>query len=203
MPKDLIIEKNKPLMEAIWQKMPLEHELPAGMRGEFVRYLATDPKFLYETGFIDTKRHKCEEWEGALQDCKQPDGTYLISKEKFIELGKYKYTGPVNKPFDAMKIKEGWYELPEWHRFLIRSVIPSISLPIESLIQAEKHMKVNGQIKKGRILVDKALKLRLKSVLDQFPSPTRRRELAVAEELQKMLDEESARTQSSEPQTLS
>lgn len=169
----------KEVMERIWDRMQKKTDLPPGYSGEYIQYLATDPQYLYEVGFVDTKKYSFEEWEKAFEPFKQTDGTYLISKDQFIALGKYKFTGLVKKPLDAMQIKEGWYPLQEWHLFLVRSVIPSLSLPVENMLEAEKQLKDSGQIKKGKILVDKALKLRIKAMLDQFPSPMRQRELGV------------------------
>src|SRR4030095_17045914 len=118
MEKDPEVEKNLPVMEQIWAQVPKEHNIPAGLKGEYIRYIQTDPKYLYMTGFVDT-RISFEEWEGAFQDCRQTGGAYLLSKEKFLSLGKYKYSGPIKKPFDAMKIREGWYDTNTWHEFCV------------------------------------------------------------------------------------
>ena len=180
------------VMERIWEKMKKSTDLPPGFSGEYIQYIATDPQYLYEVGFVDTKNFSFEEWEKALEPYKQTDGTYLISKDQFIALGKYKFAGLVKKPLDAMQIKEGWYPLQEWHLFLVRSVIPSLSLPVENMLEAEKQLKDSGQIKKGKILVDKALKLRIKAMLDQFPSPMRQRELGVEKASQEIEENNTA-----------
>ena len=187
-------ERNKPIMEQIWNAVPKEHNLPPPFKGDHIRYIATDPKFLYLTGFVDEKLFTLEQWEGAFQDCKQPNNTYLISKDKFLSLGQYKYTGPVKKPLEPMKIREGWYDVDAWHEFCVKSIMPSTTLSIEHLVQAEKLMKEAGQIVNRRILIDKAAKLRMKKVLDDFPSPSRRRELSIEDHHQKRVEAEVARS---------
>lgn len=193
---DTKTKRNSQLMESIWQQVPREHNPLPNLRGEYIRYVATDPKYLYLTGFVDAKRCTLEEWEAAFQDCVQPDGSYLISKEKFLSLGKYKFSGPIKNPLDALKIREGWYELDKWHTFCVQGIIPSTTLTAEHLVQAEKLMKEGGQIINGRIRIDKAAKLRIKKILDDYPSPTRRRELAVETIHQKKIQAEVARSQS-------
>jgi len=196
MEQDPQIEINRPVMESIWQQVPKEHNLPPAFSGEHIRYLATDPKYLYLTGFVDTKAYTFEDWEVAFQDCRQPDGSYLISKDKFITLGKYKYSGKIKNPLDVMKIREGWYDLNTWHEFCVKSIMPSTSLTIDHLVQAEKLMKEGGQIVNGRIKIDKAAKLRMKQVLDNYPSPARRRELSVDAIHQQRVAAEVARSSS-------
>lgn len=190
-----LIEKNRFDMETIWSRSPKEENLPSHLKGEYVLYLSTDPKYLYLSGFVDVKQFSYEEWENAFQECKQPDGSYLISKDQFIILGKYKYSGPVKKPLDAMKIREGWYKLTDWHEFCANSILPSTSiLKVEDLVQMEKIGKENGKIIGNRILIDKSDKLRIKQLLDEYPSPIRRRELGVAEAYEQLLKSESERS---------
>lgn len=193
---DILIEKNRSIMEDIWKRIPKETQLPQSLKGEYILYIATDPKYLYMTGFVDTKRYTEEEWIQAFQDSLQNDGTYLISKEKFIRLGKYKYTGPIRKPLDAMKIREGWYDSTQWHEFLVKSVIPSTTIPPETLVQIEKEMKKTGRYVNGRIQIDKSVKLNIKNLIENYPSPARRREVGVEEAYQKLLEKEAQRSKS-------
>lgn len=194
---EALIEKNRPAMERIWIKIKKEKNLPPPYNKEdYIRYIATDPRYLYEVGFVYTTQFSFEEWEKAFEPYKQVDGTYLISKNQFIALGKYKAPDLVKKPLDPMKLREGWYDTHSWHEFCVKSVIPSTTLTVEQLVEAEKKMKDEGQIVDGKILVDKQVKLRLKFMLDNFPSPARRRELAVAEAYENLVQEEITRSQS-------
>lgn len=190
-----LIEENRSDMETIWRRSPKEEHLPPHLKGEYVLYLATDPRYLYLSGFVDVKNFSYEEWENAFQNCKQPNGSYLISKDQFIALGKYKYSGPVKKPLDAMKIREGWYKLTDWHEFCVNSILPSTSLlSIDNLILMEKMARDQGKIVGDRIFVDKSDKLRLKQLFDEHPSPVRRREIAVAEAYEELVKSESERS---------
>ncbi len=190
-----LIEKNRFDMETIWSRCSKEEGLPPQFKGEHVLYLATDPKYLYLSGFVDVENFTLDEWENAFQECKQPNGTYLISKEKFIKLGKYKYSGPVKKPLDAMKIREGWYKLTDWHEFCVNSILPSTTLiSVDDLIQIESNLKKNGKIVGNRILIDKSDKLRIKQLIDEHPSPIRRREISVANAYDQLVKSESERS---------
>lgn len=185
---------NQQLMENIWSNIPKELSLPAGLKGEYIRYIATDPKYLYLTGFVDESVFSYEEWEAAFEDCKQADKTYLISKDKFLSLGKFKYVGPIKNPLDIMKVHEGWYDINRWHEFCVRSILPSTTITLEQLIQSEKNLKDQGKIVNGRIFIDKSMKLIMKSTIDNNPSPRRRRELSVHELHQKRLKAEKKKT---------
>lgn len=185
---------NQRLMESIWTNIPKEKLLPENFRGEYIRYIATDPKFLYMTGFVDDSEFTCEEWEAAFEDCKQADNTYLISKEKFLSLGKFKFVGIVRPPLDIMKVREGWYDLNKWHEFCVKALLPNTTISVESLIQAEKMMKEQGKVVKGRIFVDKSMKLKMKSTIDTFASPRRLRELSIQDIHEKRVQKEKAKT---------
>lgn len=201
MEQDANVEKNKGVMESIWASVPKERNLPPGLTGEYIRYASTDPKYLYLSGFVDDKTFTYEEWEAAFEPSKQADNSYLISKAQFLLLGKYKYNGPIKKPLDAMKIREGWYELQAWHEFAVRSVIPSTTVTVEELVQAEQIMKQKGLIKNGKILIDKHAKLRIKSLIDNYPSPTRLREMSVDVVHQKKVQAEEERSRSAGQKT--
>lgn len=197
-----LIEANRFDMETIWSRCDKETVLPPHLKGEHILYIATDPEYLYLSGFVDVENFSLAEWQKAFEAYKQPNGTYLISKEQFIQLGKYKYSGPVKKPLDAMMIREGWYELTDWHAFCVNSILPSTTLlSVDQLIAAENQLKKNGKIVNNRILVDKAAKLRIKQYLDDYPSPIRRREIAVANAYDALVKSESERSKSAQVKT--
>ncbi len=189
-----LIEKNRKLMEGIWRTTPKETVLPAGFKGEHIRYIATDPWFLYVFGFVDEKKFTLEEWQAAFKDCKQPDGTYLISKEKFIQLGKFKHFGLVRKPLDISQLREGWYELKNWRKFCNEELIPSTTVGPKEFEKIEKSREQGGFLKNERILVDKLFKQRLQELLDACPSPARVRELNADAAYQEMVGKEVERS---------
>jgi hypothetical protein len=189
---ELRLEHNREVMAKIWGAIPKD---PTSPKIEMVRYTMNDIKYLYEYGFVDTRAYTSEQWEQAFEEFKQVDGSFLFNKEQFIKLGRYKYTGHIKSPLDAMKIREGWYDIEQWRSFLIRNVIPSTTaLTVEFIKDGEKRAKEQGLIVKGRINVGKEIKLWLKQLLDMYPTPLRRRELDVQEQYDKMVARESARS---------
>lgn len=189
--EELRLEANQELMAKIWNEIPKD---PTS-NNEMVRYTNDDLHYLYETGFVDSKAYKYEEWEKAFESTKQINGTYLFNKEKFISLGRYKYVGPIKTPLDPLKIREGWYDLEVWRNFIVSAIFPSTSvLTMEKLVEGEKKAKAEGKIVNGRIKVDKEYKLMIKMVIDNFPSPRRRRELGVQAAYEKMVQEAASRS---------
>src|SRR4029434_5262550 len=188
---DLRLESNREVMAKIWGAIPKEPSTPQ----EMVRYTLNDIKYLYEYGFVEFRQYSAQDWESAFDEFKQPDGTYLFSKEQFIKLGRYKYTGHIKAPLDPLKIREGWYEIETWRTFLIRNVLPSTTaLTQQFLKDGEKRAKEQGLIVKGRVKIGKEVKLWLKQLLDSHPSPLRRRELDVQAHYEKMVAQAEART---------
>jgi hypothetical protein len=187
----LRLEFNREVMGKIWSAIPKEPGTPV----EMVRYLSTDLKYLYDFGFVDTRAYTYEEWEKAFEDYKQADGTYLFNKDQFIRLGRYKYTGHIKTPLDPLKIREGWYEIDTWRSFLVKNVIPSTTgLTVEFIKEGEKKALAQGLIVKGRIKIGKEVKLWLKQLLDNYPSPLRRREIDVQAAYDKLVAQAAAKS---------
>ncbi len=187
------VEKNRNVMNLIWSSIPKE----VGFSEETIKYVPTDLIFLYQTGFVDTNLFTLEEWQAAFQHLQQADSNYLITKNEFIKLGKFKYTGNIKAPVDPLKIREGWYEINDWRLFLIRSILPSTTaLNAEFLKKGEENAKAKGLIVNGRIKIGKEIKLWLKQILDQHPTPQRLRELGVEKAHQERLKQEVSRSTS-------
>lgn len=201
MEQDQILELKQKIMLDIWKKSPKEATPPPPLSGEYVRYWHTDLHYLYYTGFVDTKRFKIEEWEAAFSDCKQEDGTYYISQEKFLGLSKFKFLGVVKNPLDPMKIREGWYDMKVWHNYWMTSLLPSTTLTEELVTQGEKAALSQGLIVNGRIYIDQAAKLRIKQILEQYPSPTRLREISVHEIIEEKLKKQAEKLNKAQVET--
>ncbi len=180
---------NQKEMELIWAQIPKETKLPAGLEGEYIRYLSTDPRYLYNTGFVDNLLNKLEDWEAAFLPFKQDDQSFLLSKDNFLSLGKFRYTGFIRRPVDAMKVRDGWYDLNIWREFVVRDIIPSTTKLSEKELEAsEAEALKQGRIKDGRVKVDDATRRRLQFLMDQFPSPTRMREMALETAFQEIIN---------------
>ena len=86
-------------MEYIWEKIPKTKE-------GLVHYLPGDIPYLYFNGFVDAVQFPYEEWESAFDDVKQSDGSYLVGRDKFMSLRRFRYVGPLYNPFDAHRVRD-------------------------------------------------------------------------------------------------
>jgi hypothetical protein len=92
-----------------------------------------------------------------------------------------------------MKVREGWYDIEQWRTFLVRNVLPSTTaLTPEFMVEGEKKANEQGLIKNGRIKIGKEVKLWLKQILDNYPSPMRRREISMQKHYDEMVRKAAA-----------
>jgi hypothetical protein len=159
-------------MEYIWQKVPKNAQ-------GLIHYLPGDIPYLYENGFVDTTRFEFEEWAAAFEDVRQPDGSYLVSHEKFISLRPFRYDGPVYKPFDPQKVREGEWKKEDLQKLYELSIQPSSSVPEEVFWNSVKALKAQGFCKDGNLVVNEHVKKQLKYLIERFPSPRRKLEIEV------------------------
>ncbi|MBI2339977.1 MAG: hypothetical protein HYU99_06405 [Deltaproteobacteria bacterium] len=159
-------------MEYIWEKVPKTKE-------GFIHYLPGDIPYLYRNGFVDSTRFAYPQWKNAFDDCKQADGSYLVSKEKFMSLRPYRYTGPVFKPFDPNLVREGEWTDEDLKKLYFRSIKPSSGITEEVFWNSVKALKDQGLVKGGNLLVDATVKKQLAYLIERFPSPRRRLEKEV------------------------
>lgn len=166
-------EEIKDPMVYIWEKVPKTKE-------GFIHYLTGDIPYLYRNGFVDTNRFTFQQWAKAFDDCKQKDGSYLVSKDKFLSLKIYRYTGPVFKPFDAQKIREGEWTDEDLQKLFERSLKPSSTVTHEIFWKLIDTFKKKGSLKNGHLVIDAPFKIQLGYLVEKFPSPRRRLEKEVA-----------------------
>lgn len=159
-------------MEYIWQKVP---KTPEG----FIHYLPGDIPYLFENGFVDSTRFEFETWAQAFEDCRQPDGSYLVSHEKFISLRVFRYEGPVFKPFDPYRVREGEWLDDDLQKLYDLSIKPSSSIPEEVFWNSVKALKNQGFAKGGNLVVNDNVKKQLAYLIERFPSPRRKLEIEV------------------------
>lgn len=160
-------------MEYIWEKVPKTKE-------GLIHYLPGDIPYLYQNGFVDTNKFTFEQWESAFDDCRQEDGSYLISHDKFLSLRQFRYAGPVFEPFDPNRVREGEWTDSDLKKLYIRSIKPSCSVPEDVYFNSIGALKKQGFVKNNNLLVNKAVKTQLKYLVDRFPSPRRKLEQEVA-----------------------
>lgn len=165
-------EINDP-MEYIWEKVPKTTQ-------GFIHYLPGDIPYLYRNGFVDAIRYTYPQWKEAFKDCLQKDGTYLVGKNKFLSLRKYRYNGPCFQPFEPSKVREGEWRDDELKKLYDLSIKPSSSVSEEVFWNSIKALKNQGLVQNGNLLVNKAVKTQLAYLIERFPSPRRRLEKEVS-----------------------
>lgn len=165
-------EINDP-MEYIWEKIPKTKE-------GLVHYLPGDIPYLYFNGFVDAVQFSFEEWEGAFNDVKQEDGTYLVSRDKFMSLRRFRYVGPLYRPFDPQRLPEGEWTDEDLQKLYDLSIRPSSGITEEVYWNSIKALKGQGLVaNNGRLILNKAVKTQLAYLIERFPSPRRRLEKEV------------------------
>lgn len=129
--------------------------------------------FLWDQGFVDTLAHPREEWRAAFEPFKQADGLYKITHAEFLTLDKYRYTGPIHIPFDAMRINEGKYTDEGLDQLVRDSIAPSCHLATAALQQWINDLKKEFRQPDDLILIKAPAKQKIKKLLDEAPSPLR------------------------------
>jgi len=165
-------EEIKDPMEYIWERVP---KTASGQ----IQYLAGDIPYLYRNGFVDTTRYTYQQWKAAFDDVLQDDGTYLVSKEKFMSLRVFRYEGPVFKPFEAARVREGEWSDEDLQKLFDRSIKPSSTVTQDIFWNSVKALKDQGFIQNGKLFVNQAVKNQLNYLIERFPSPRRRLEKEV------------------------
>jgi hypothetical protein len=170
------------VMEHLWSTIDKTED------GKFVHYDEIDVHQLYINGFVDAQQFTLQEWMKAFEPFRQADGTFLVNKDNFLALDKYRYKGEIRIPFDAMKINEGKYTDEGLDELVSASIAPSCKLPPEQLKEFFDTLKRDFRQADGLILIKTAAKTRIKTLLENNPSPLRNLELL----LDHMLSERGA-----------
>ena len=90
------------VMEFIWKTIDKAHDGCVYYTLEFI-------DFLWDHGFVDTQKFSRQVWRSAFEPYKQANGSFKLNQAEFFTLDKYRYTGEIYCPFDAMQINEGKY----------------------------------------------------------------------------------------------
>lgn len=159
------------VMEHLWGTIDKTED------GKFVHYDEIDVHQLYINGFVDAEQFTLNEWMSAFEPFRQADGTFLLNKDNFLALDKYRYKGEIRIPFDAMKINEGKYTDEGLDDLINASIAPSCKLPPEKLKEFFDTLKKDFRQADGLILIKADAKTRIKTLLDNNPSPLRNLEL--------------------------
>lgn len=157
------------VMEAIWESSQKGSD-------DCLHYPLELLQFLYHNGFIDTSRHSVDDWVLACESFKQPDGHYKFSKEEFLTLDPYRYSGEIKIPFDPMRINEGKYTDEGLQKLIDNAIKPSCGLTPKEINAEMKEIKTKFRQTDQLILVKADFKLAVKRLLEEHPSPLRRLE---------------------------
>lgn len=165
--------KNMIAMEYIWERVPKTKE-------GLIHYLPGDIPYLYKNGFVDTQTFDYATWKKAFEDCKQKDDSYLINREKFMSLSRFRYVGPVFSPFDSNKLREGEWTDPQLKKLYDLSIKPSSGMSEDFFFNHVKTLKGHGFVKNGNLVIDSKVKGYIGKLIEQNPSPRRLLETEVA-----------------------
>lgn len=162
---------NFDVMEYLWDTLEKTPD------GQYIRYTALDIEQLWWMGFVDTVRVGIAEWKAAFEPQRQPDGTFLLGKDDFFALDRFRYKGEIRVPFDPMLINEGKYTDDGLEQLIDASVVPSCRLSRADLKKFLDELKKDFRQADGLILIKEPAKKRIKALIDANPSPLRNLEL--------------------------
>lgn len=162
--------------------------------GNHIRYTPDDVETLWKTGFVDTEKTSLAEWCALFEPHRQADGTFLLNRASFLKLDAYRYTGEIRIPFDALDINEGQYTDQGLEELVTLSIRPSCGLAIDKLRTFVNALKKSFRNPKGLIEIRRAAKLKIKKLLDEYPSPLRNLELIFDQMLAEGLDQKMSAT---------
>jgi len=159
------------VMEYLWDQIEKTPD------GKHIRYTIEDIDSLWWMGFVDTQRYPLDQWRQVFEPYKRQGNVYVLNRSSFLALDKYRYKGEIKIPFDAMLINEGKYTDEGLQELFDLSIVPSCSKSPAEMRQFVDNFKKQYRQPDGLIRMDSNGKLKLKELIDQFPSPLRNLEL--------------------------
>lgn len=138
-----------------------------------------DIAFLYATGFVDAKKFTYKQWLDSFDPSKQPDNSYIISKEQWLEKKKFHYDGPIHPPWDPMALEDREYTEKEIQDLLVEKVLPCTVFDATYAQVYINNLKAQGRLVNGKAIIDKVAKEYILQVINQYPCPMRVLEVSV------------------------
>ncbi len=133
----------------------------------------------YEHGFVDAKKVSLDQWQDILKNFPQHQGKYRLSETNLYQLSNYLYQGPIRRPFNPEKLKEGPRD-PSWLDKLYVKVIRFETKLNESewqdIVRNEIMMQYNYL---GQFVLDTNSKNFINALIEKHISRLRRLELWV------------------------
>lgn len=153
-------------MEFIWNRIPKQKD------GKTIRYLKGDVGYLYYHGFVDTLKYKLTDWEKAFAPFKQPDGSFVLGKDEFMLLTKFRFTNTTYRMFDPSKIEEGPWPDKALKGFYLKTISRATTIPENVYWDAINKLKKAGQVDKdGHFIIDANFKKLIFQLVIRYPSP--------------------------------
>ncbi len=169
--------QHRRIMENIWDKL---HDSSSKMPPDLLILEGDhDLIYLYNSGFVDTDKFSLEKWIQAFKLSKQAKGAYHLTKSQWLEKVSYRYNELVPPPFNPLRLRSGVWTVTQLKQFAKDVIIPETILTYEQYLKGLREAERKGDIKDGQVTIDDAWKQKLKKLLEDFPSPQRRRALAV------------------------
>lgn len=161
-------------MEFIWEHIPKQEG------GKTICYLKGDLDYLYYHGFVNSRRFTLQQWKNAFVSFKQPDESYVLTKEQFMLLEPFRYTGPSHELFNPAKLKERAYTDEELKLLFDRGISIASDVNEKFYWSYINAFKKQGHVDKdGNLVIGPTVKAGLYVLLEKFPSPRRRLEKEV------------------------
>lgn len=164
-------------MESLWDQMRRGRvKMPADsvvFEGDH------DLIYLYNVGFVDTDKYSQQTWLNAFRESRKANGAYHLTKKQWLDKTKYRYNELVVPPFNPLRLREGEWTVEDLKKLAKQKIIPETIITYEQYLKGLEEAKQKGLIKDGIMVVTREWKLKLLELLNQHPSPKRRRALMV------------------------
>lgn len=167
----MAFKSDEKMMEGIWNNLPKSPD------PDHITLTDDDLEDLWDHGFVDTGTYPLDAWVKAFEPNRNPGGEYILTKLDFLEKIKYRYTGEIMMPFEAMLINEGKYTDEGLQELIDQSIAPSCSLTKMEIQEFFEVFKENYREDDGMVRMDMAGKREIEHLIAENPSPTRQREL--------------------------
>jgi hypothetical protein len=182
---DMVLELDgTEVMEYLWSQLIKTPD------GRYVRYALADIDSLWWMGFVDTEKYSLKQWRQIFEPYKREGGIYILSKDEFLALDKYRFKGEIKIPFDAMQINEGKYTDEGLQELFDLSIAPSCAKSQKEMKQFLDDLKKRHRQPDDLIKIAREAKLEIRDLIDSFPSPLRNLELTFDQMLESGVDQE-------------
>lgn len=164
-------------VKAIWAAVS-----QAGPDGKKYLHFANrnDLVYLFCTGFVDETKHTLTDWVDSFKEALQPDGSYRLTEEQWMAKARFRYCGPVGRPFDPMLLREGDWPEKDMETLIKTYLLPAVYFTekeFRTIFDEAKPTFFSGGIYK----ISRQVKEDLKKMIDLYPSPAQVRALGLAE----------------------